>query len=88
MVLNRRGQVMLLGVMLFVFSFIVAVLLTSPVRTMTDTARDVDHLNCDANNLTTGVALTCVAVDLTLPFFIITVILSGAGLITSKLAGS
>ena len=69
------------GVMWFVFAFIIAVLLTAPLRDMVDVARDGGHLNCAGNNITTGIAMTCVAVDLTIPFFIIAVILAGAVLI-------
>jgi hypothetical protein len=86
--MNRKGQVALIfGVMMFVFAFITAVVLSEPVNQFVDIARDSDHLNCEATNLSTGSYLTCVAVDLTLPFFIITCILAGAALITHQIGG-
>ena len=81
MAMNRKGQLLIFGVMMFFLAFIVAVLLSEPLKEFTDLARDADHLDCNNASLTTGTALTCVAVDLTLPFFIITIILVGIGMI-------
>lgn len=75
--MNNRGQGLILGIMLFVMAFIVAVILTKPIMDFTDEARDADHLNCDADNVTNGVLMTCLVIDLVLPFFIATVIVSG-----------
>lgn len=85
--MKKRAQAMLLGVMFFVFAFIMAVVLSQPLREQIDIMRDADHLNCTQDNITTGVALTCVAVDLTLPFFLMTVIVAGTGLIFTKAGG-
>ena len=85
--MNKKGQRLILGVMFFVMAFIVAVLFTSPLKEMVDIARDSEHLDCDASNVTTGTSLTCVAVDLFLPFFIIAIIGVGATMLTSKFGG-
>lgn len=87
MVLNNKGQVMILAVMLFVLAFIVAVVLVNPVKDMTVLARNSANLDCDNSSISTGTALACVIVDLYLPYFIIAVILAGAGLLTSRMVG-
>ena len=84
---TNRGQAALLGIMIFIFTFIIATVLAKPIMDLTDTARDASNMNCEADNLTTGVAMTCIAVDLYLPFFIITVISVGAGYMTYKFVG-
>ncbi len=83
--IGRKAQLAgILGVMMFVFTFIVATIVADPIKEIVDINRDSEHLDCGADNLTTGTAATCIVVDLVLPFFIAIVIGSGAGLITSK----
>ena len=72
--------------MLFTMTFVVAVVLTAPFKSITDTARDEAHLNCDASNVTTGTAAGCIIVDLTLPFFL-GVVLASAGALITKTGG-
>lgn len=77
--MNKHGQYLLYGVMMFFLAFIVVVILSTPLKQFVDTARDSTHLDCDNATITTGTSLACIAVDLTLPYFIITIILVGAG---------
>lgn len=87
--MNKKGQIAaILGVMIFVFTFIVATIVADPIKEIVDINRDSEHLDCEADNLTTGTAATCVVVDLVLPFFISIVIGSGAGLIVSRRTGA
>ena len=81
-------SIAVLGVMMFVFTFVVATIFVEPLKELIDINRDSEHLDCGADNLTTGTAATCVIVDITLPFFIAIVIGSGAGLITSRRKGA
>lgn len=88
MVVNKKGQFsMILGVMLFMFAFITAVLLSSSIKELTEISRDSSHLDCtNTTALSAGEAMSCVAVDLYLPFFVITIIGIGATLVTRSAA--
>jgi len=77
----KKGQVMIYGIMLFVMVFIVMVIFTKPMKDMSDTARDVDHLNCSSSVISTGTKLTCLVVDLQLFFFVATVLGAAYGYI-------
>ena len=87
MVLESKGQVMILGVMMFILAFMTAVLLVAPLIDLTDIVRDGDHLSCDNDTLSTGRSLSCVVVDLYLPYFIIAVIIGGATLLVGRNTG-
>ena len=80
--MKKKGQAMIFGIMLFMLAFIVAVVITAPLRELVDTARDTDHLNCTSENLTMGTASSCVIMDLSIPALLVTIILVGLGLIT------
>lgn len=76
--MNKRAAVgLLFGVMIFIFTFIVAVVLIKPINDNIEIARGTGYLNCDFTNLTTGQNATCVVVDLVLPYFIAAVIAGG-----------
>lgn len=84
---NKKGEmitempVIFVGVMIAVFVFFIAVALIGPLKTIVDDARGPDKLNCgsdpDYNSSATSEELTCLAVDLMIPGFIIIVILAG-----------
>lgn len=77
------------GIMMFLFVFVLAVVLTQPLKQFIDIQRDSDHLDCNNSSITLGQISTCLIVDLTLPMFIGTVIFSGIGVIFAfaKLGG-
>ena len=86
MVLNNiRGQAMLVGLMMFVFTFIAATMMMPTFFEIVDISRS--DLGCEYDNLTTGTAATCVWIDITPAFFIAVVMASGAGFVTSKITG-
>lgn len=78
--MNKKGQaVLIFGLMVMVFVFILAVVMTNPIKDFTETARDSSHLDCDNATISTGVQLTCIVIDLYLPIFIITLLAAGSG---------
>ena len=78
--LGKRSQaVLIFGVMIFVFVFILAVVMSKPIKDFTETARNSENLDCENSSISTGISLTCVVVDLTLPMFIITLLSAGTG---------
>ena len=85
MVLGNSGQAMLVGLMIFVITFIAATMMMPVFFDIVDIARD--DLHCELDNLTTGTAATCVFIDITPAFFLAVVIAAGASFITSRITG-
>lgn len=94
-----KGQVIILGIMLFLVSFIVAVITAPVLKDLITDARAADvvdpvtgdvtteGMDCGATGLSTGASATCVAIDIALPMFIGTVIFAGLSLITNQFVG-
>ena len=83
--IGRSGQAMLVGLMMFVITFIAATMVIPVLFDIVDLTRD--DLHCDLDNLTTGTAATCVFVDITPAFFLAIIIAAGAGFVTSRITG-
>lgn len=85
MVLNNKAQMMLVGIMIALMSLFIVIAFLGPLKGIVDEARDSNHLNCasapDYNSSKVSEYLTCVAVDLTIPYFVITCLIVGIGLI-------
>jgi len=79
--MNKNGQAVVLGLMIAIFVFLVAVVLIAPMKDMIDVARDSSHLDCDNASISTGQKGTCLVVDLYLPYFIGAVMAAGVGFI-------
>lgn len=84
---NRKGMGAILGIMMFMFSFIIAVIISPALRDLIIEARDSDHLSCGEEGATTGQSITCIFVDIILPLFIGTIIFAGLATITNKYSG-
>ena len=82
---NTRGQAMLVGLMMFVITFVAATMVMPVLFDVVDISRT--DLGCEYDNLTTGNAATCVFINLTPAFFLAVVIASGASFITSRITG-
>lgn len=62
--MNRKGQMVMVQIMIGIMIFIVAVLFTAPLTDMVTIARDATHLDCAASGLSVGIRMTCIVVDL------------------------
>jgi len=82
--MNLKGQTQILGLMLWVFAFVTAVILASPIKDLTTEMRGADNLNCSSDILSTGVYATCIVVDWYLPYFIATIMIGGAAFVTFR----
>lgn len=82
---GKFGQTMLVGLMIFTMTFIASVMLMPVLFDIVDLSRS--DLGCELDNLTTGNASTCVAIDIFPAFFLGVVIAAGAGFITSRITG-
>lgn len=79
MAMNNKGQALLVGIMIFFMGVVTAIFLIEPLQDMITDSRTV--MSCGTSNLTTGVAATCLIVDLYLPYFIGVVLFAAGGLI-------
>ncbi len=79
--MNKKGQTIILGVMWFVFAFIAAVAVMTPLTQTVADARGISNLDCGADNLTTGTAMTCVVIDISPAMFLLAVVAAALGLI-------
>ena len=80
--MDVKGQATILGLMLFTMVLIFALMIVPFLRNqLEDTAT---QMGCQYENLTTGESMTCLAMDLFLPFFIGSIVLAGAGVIGYK----
>lgn len=81
----KKGQVTILGLMLFTMVIIFAIMIIPFLQTNITEVRGTTGLNCSNEaNLTTGGSMTCIAVDLILPYFIGAIILVGGGVVAYK----
>lgn len=83
---NKRGQVMILGIMLCILAFLCAIIFIPPLKESINTARDSSHLDCSNTSISTEEEATCIATGWFLPAFIITVILVGLAYIGVKIS--
>ena len=82
--MNKKGQVLILGLMIAIFYFFFAVIAIPVIKEGITIARDATHLNCSSAVLTTGNQMTCLIVDLYLPYFIGIVIAVGISFMLVK----
>lgn len=61
--MDKKGQKLMLGLMLGIMLFIAAANLLPLFTDTVDDVRGTDHLNCTRTDLSTGQAATCVMVD-------------------------
>jgi len=96
--MNKKGMTILLGIMLFVFSFLVAVITAPVLRDIVNNARAESYfdpvtnittggMNCGSDDLTTGQSATCIFIDLVLPLFVGVVIFAGLAKVSDKFIG-
>ena len=83
--MNKRGSVLIYGLMLGLIVMLLALALAPAVQDFTDDARDTDNLNCSSDSISNFDKASCIATDLTLFYFIGALILIGGLLIGAKL---
>jgi len=75
--MNNKGQIAILGLMVLLFVVVIAIALADPLGEIIAGSRDATQLDCANASISTGQRITCLAVDLTLPLFIVAVIAIG-----------
>jgi hypothetical protein len=87
MVMKRKGQVAILGLMVGIFIFMVAMVFINPIKDTIDQARGTSQLDCGNSSISDSQKGTCLIVDLILPYFIVCILALAGAWITTKLIG-
>lgn len=82
--MNNKGQAALVGIMIGVMVFILAMIFIAPIGDVIDEVRGADQLDCSNSSISDGHKATCLIVDLFLPYFIAVVIAVGAGFMSAR----
>jgi len=85
MVLNKKGQTAMLGLMIGVFIFLLAMVFITPLADVITESRATSELDCSNASISDGKKLTCLMVDLILPYFIGVVIAVAGGYLGAKI---
>ena len=87
--MNRKAQATLgLAIIVAITLFIVGMLAVNFIKPEVTRARDSSNLDCsNAAGISDGTKLTCLAVDIVVPYFMIIIISLAGGLITSRFIG-
>ena len=84
MVLNNKGQTALIGLMIGVMIFMMAMIFIDPLADVIDETRNNSQLDCSNTSITDGKKATCLIVDLILPYFIAIIIAIAGALISAR----
>ena len=82
--MNNKGQAAMVGLIIGVMVFMLAMLFIAPIADVIDESRAVDQLDCSNGSISDGQKATCLVVDLILPYFIAVVLAVGAGYISAR----
>lgn len=85
MVMNNNGQIIFYSLMLGVTILILVLALAYPVKQQVDIARSPDNMNCSSSTLTTSQNIACIATDLTLFYFIGTLLFIAGAVILARI---
>jgi hypothetical protein len=87
MVMNKKGQAALVGLVIGIFIFLFGMGVIDPIKDVITEARAADQLNCSSDDLSSGTEMTCLAVDLLLPYFILIIFAVAGAWIGAKIIG-
>ena len=83
--MNKKGEIGF-AVVTFIFFFLIGMVVVNLIKPDVTLARSAsDGLDCGNASISDGNKLTCLAVDLTIPYFIVLVCSVGLSLITEKI---
>ena len=74
---NRKGQLMLFGIMMALMTFLFALAIIPSLKEVIKEARDATHLDCSNTSISTGQAGSCLVVDLYLPALLLAILVGG-----------
>lgn len=87
--MNKKAQAGLsmlgISIMISIFLFMIGITQINFIKDIVTSTRGASQLNCAVDTISDGNKLTCLLVDLVIPYFIITVISAAGGLITARI---
>tara|TARA_Y100000310_G_scaffold319707_1_gene375306 strand:+ start:453 stop:716 length:264 start_codon:yes stop_codon:yes gene_type:complete len=84
MAMSKLGQTAMIGLMIGIMIFMVAMIFIAPLSDVVTEARDASQLDCANVSISDGKKATCLIVDLILPYFIAVVIAIAGAFIGAK----
>ena len=84
MMKNKSGQVAIMGLMVGIMVFMLAMIFIAPLGDVIDETRAVGQLDCSNDSISDGHKATCLIVDLIMPYFIAVVLAVGAAWISAR----
>ena len=84
MAMSKLGQTAMIGLMIGIMIFMVAMIFIAPLSDVVTEARDASQLDCANASISDGKKATCLIVDLILPYFIAVVIAVAGAFIGAK----
>lgn len=82
---NKKSQTALVGLMIGIFIFMMAMVFIDPLSDVITEARDNSQLDCSNSSISDGKKMTCLMVDLILPYFIGVILAVAGGWIGAKI---
>ena len=83
--MNNKGQINLgLSIIAGIMILLVGITLVNFLMPEVSRAVDSDNLNCASSDINDGVKLTCLVVDVVVPYFIIVIFALAGGFIVLK----
>lgn len=87
MALKKKGQVMLVSLMIGVLIFMAGMIMIDPLKDVITEVRGSSQLDCLNATISDGNKMSCLAVDLSLPYFIIVILGLVGAVVSAKLIG-
>ena len=86
---NKKGQTLGIALMVAITLFIVGMLSINYIKPVVTITRDSSHLDCTntadfPEGISDGTKITCLVVDLVVPYFIILIFSISGGIITAR----
>ena len=83
--MNKRGQVSLgLAIIVALVIFLMGIPIVNILKPDVDIARGATGLDCTNSSITDGTRLSCLAVDLVIPYFILIIMSAAGGMIVAR----
>ena len=88
--LNKKAQssaISGLGIafMVAIFLFMIGMISINFIKDEVTRARGTDQLSCSSDSISDGTKVTCLLVDVVVPYFIVIIISASGGMLTAKL---
>lgn len=84
--MNNKGQTTLgIAIIVAIMIFIIGMISINFIKDEVTNARSSVNLNCSGGSISDGTKLTCLVVDLVVPYFIVIIFSVVGGLLTARL---